>query len=203
MICPCNMKKSTLLIIILVISVICPAQQSYRDSIHAFIKDYTDKHEVVTGDNKKFLSFYPIDKNYRVIATFESVQNGKWFTMKTSGTQKKVYRVYGTIHFTIHDTTLKLNIYQSQDLIAATEYKEYLFLPFTDLTSGEESYASGRYIDLVFKDIVNNKIVIDFNKAYNPYCAYVSGKYNCPIPPRENNLNVTILAGEKNYGKQH
>jgi len=179
------------------------AQQSYHDTLQVFIKNYVDTHDVVKGDDRKSLNFFPIDKNYRVIANFERVKNGKWFTMETSGSQKKVHRVYGTIHFTIHDTALALNIYQSQDLMAATEYKEYLFLPFTDLTSGEESYASGRYIDLTFKDIMNNKVVIDFNKAYNPSCAYVSGKYNCPIPPRENSLNVAILAGEKNYGKEH
>jgi uncharacterized protein (DUF1684 family) len=87
--------------------------------------------------------------------------------------------------------------------MAVPEYKDHLFLPFTDLTSGEETYTAGRYIDLSFEDIIDNKVVIDFNKAYNPYCAYVSGKYNCPIPPRENTLSVAILAGEKNYGKEH
>jgi len=122
--------------------------------------------------------------------------------METSGNMKQVFRVYGIIRFTLHDTALTLNIYQSQRLMAVAEYKDELFLPFTDLTSGEESYAAGRYIDLVFDDILDNKVVIDFNKAYNPYCAYASGKYNCPIPPRENNLNVAILAGEKNYLKK-
>jgi len=198
---PSAQQRLLLLIIASFVSIISFAQQSYKDSIQAFIKNYADKHDVVTGDNKKYLSFYPVNQNYRVVAQFEKVENGKWFTMETSGTQRKVYRVYGIIHFTVHDTTLKLNLYQSQDLMAATEYKEYLFLPFTDLTSGEETYASGRYIDLTFKDIADNKVVIDFNKAYNPYCAYVSGRYNCPIPPRENNLNVAILAGEKNYRK--
>ncbi len=80
-------------------------------------------------------------------------------------------------------------------------YKNYLFLPFTDLTSGEESYGGGRYIDLETTDIFNNKVIIDFNKAYNPYCAYASG-YNCPIPPRENDLPVAVKAGEMNFGKK-
>ena len=81
------------------------------------------------------------------------------------------------------------------------EYKDHLFLPFTDLTSGELTYSAGRYIDLKMSDIVENVVVIDFNKSYNPYCAYVSGKYNCPIPPKENQLPVSILAGEKNFLK--
>ncbi len=156
---------------------------------------------MVTGDDKKQLHFFPINKNYRVIARFERVKNGSWFSMETSGTMKKVFRVYGTIYFTIHDTAVKLSLYQSQQLMTVEEYREQLFLPFTDLTTGEETYTAGRYIDLTFNDIIGDKVVIDFNKAYNPYCAYISGKYNCPIPPKENNLTVAILAGEKNYGK--
>ena len=194
-------KIKYILPFLLLLSAACSAQDTYKDSLQAFIKDYIDKHEVVTGDDKKSLHFFPVNKDYRVIANFERVKNGSWFTMETSGTTKKTFRVYGIIHFTIHDTTLKLNIYQSQQLMAVPEYKDQLFLPFTDLTTGEETYNAGRYIDLTFNDILDNKVVIDFNKAYNPYCAYISGKYNCPIPPRENTLNVAILAGEKKYGK--
>jgi uncharacterized protein (DUF1684 family) len=136
-----------------------------------------------------------------VLARFERVKNGTWFSMETSGSTRQVFRVYGIIYFTIHDTAVKLNIYQSQRLMAVEEFRDHLFLPFTDRTSGEETYASGRYIDLTFDDILDNKVLVDFNKAYNPYCAYVTGKYNCPITPRENNLEVAILAGEKNFGK--
>ena len=189
--------------VILLLTFVARAQKGYNDSIQAFIKHYVDTHEVVTGDDRKLLSFYPVNKNYRIVASFQRVKNGQWFTMETSGSSKQTFRVYGTIKFMIHDTTVQLNIYQSQKLMAVAEYKDNLFLPFTDLTSGEETYASGRYIDLVFDDIIDNKVVIDFNKAYNPYCAYVTGRYNCPIPPGENNLNVAILAGEKNYGKKH
>jgi hypothetical protein len=169
--------------------------------MQSYINDYVKKHEVVIDDDKKLMSFFPVNENYRITAKFEKVAKGSWFRMETSGIMKQVYRVFGTIHFTIRDTDLKLNIYQSQRLMAVDEYKEHLFLPFTDLTSGEETYEAGRYIDLTFHDVTGNEVVIDFNKAYNPYCAYVNGKYNCPIPPKENNLNVAILAGEKNYGK--
>jgi uncharacterized protein (DUF1684 family) len=79
--------------------------------------------------------------------------------------------------------------------------REYLFVPFGDATSGFESYGGGRYIEFYISDIKNNKVIIDFNKAYNPYCAYTTG-YNCPIPPAENLLTVAIPAGEKNYGKK-
>jgi uncharacterized protein len=196
-------KASCFTTFIILLALVAHSQKSYHDSLQTFIKNYVDKHEVVTGGDRKLLNFYPVNETYRVVANFQRVKNGQWFTMETSGSSKQTFRVYGTIRFTIHDTAVQLNIYQSQKLMAVAEYKDNLFLPFTDLTSGEDTYASGRYIDLVFDDIIDNKVVIDFNKAYNPYCAYVTGRYNCPIPPGENNLNVAILAGEKNYGKKH
>jgi uncharacterized protein len=116
---------------------------------------------------------------------------------------KKNYRVFGKMYFTVNDTAVTLNIYQSQALMQEEKYKDLLFIPFADITTGEETYSSGRYLDFSINDIVNDRLVIDFNKAYNPYCAYVSGKYNCPIPPRENFLPVAILAGEKTFAMPH
>ena len=75
------------------------------------------------------------------------------------------------------------------------KYKNYLFLPYTDLTNGFESYGGGRYIDLTIPDC--NEIIIDFNKSYAPSCAY-NHSYSCPVPPKENHLNVRIEAGVKN-----
>lgn len=77
-------------------------------------------------------------------------------------------------------------------------YKDLLFLPFTDQTNNKETYGGGRYIDLNVNDIRNNHLEIDFNKAYNPYCAYSDG-YRCPIPPEENDLPISIIVGEKLY----
>lgn len=195
--------KHTLLIFFLANTFISTGQNNYKDSIEAYIDKYVNEHEVVLGDDKKLLQFYPPNEKYCIHAQFEKVKNGKWFSMETSGNSKQVYRVYGTIHFTINDTIIRLNIYQSQRLMNMAEHKDHLFLPFTDLTSGEDTYEGGRYIDLVITDINNNTVTIDFNKAYNPYCAYVSDKYNCPIPPRENDLPVAILAGEKKLKKSH
>ena len=179
------------------------SQDSYKDSMNSYFADYVEKHEVVTGDDKQFLSFFPVDADYRVVANFKRTNNFNWFAMETSGPIKKTFRVYGTLRFMLHDTVLTLNVYQSQSLMNTEEYQHHLFLPFSDLTSGDETYAAGRYIDLVIEDIVDNKVIIDFNKAYNPYCAYVKGKYNCPLPPRENELPVAILAGEKAFAKSH
>jgi uncharacterized protein len=193
--------KPSFLFLTLLAFVNALAQESYADSISKYIEKYVNTHEVVASEDRKRLQFFPINEKYRVVARFEPAKDNRWFTMETSGNNKMTFRVYGTVHFSINDTILNLRIYQSQDLMQREEYKNYLFLPFTDLSSGEESYATGRYIDPAITDIINNTLVIDFNKAYNPYCAYVSGKYNCPIPPRENNLPVAILAGEKNYSK--
>ena len=179
------------------------AQNSYKDSIESYFKKYVKEHEVVSGKDKEFISFFPVNEKYRMTCRFERTMNSPWFRMESSGPIKKNYRVYGTIHFTINDTAVTLNIYQSQDLMTTKEYKYHLFIPFTDATSGEETYESGRYIDLEIKDITNETVLIDFNKAYNPYCAYVSGKYNCPIPPAENRLIVAIRAGERSFGKHH
>ena len=87
---------------------------------------------------------------------------------------------------------LKLNIYQNHRLRKMEKYRNHLFLPFTDLTNGEETYGGGRYIDLSIPD--SDTIIIDFNKAYNPYCAYSSTR-SCPIPPRENDLDLKVEAG--------
>jgi uncharacterized protein len=135
-----------------------------------------------------------------VLARFERKEQSAWLQMKTSAASTKIYRIYGVITFTIHDTVLRLNLYQSQALMESEKYRNLLFLPFTDRTTGKESYDGGRYIDLDLNSIQNNKVLIDFNKAYNPYCAYVSGRYSCPIPPAENNLAVAVRAGEMRYG---
>ena len=188
---------------ILFLFVVIPtmAQTSYKDSLNLYLENYVAKHEVVKGKDKEHLSFYDVDGQYRVMANFTATENSPWFEMPTSGKMKKLFRIYGVVKFKIGNANLQLNLYKSQSLMQDPAYADYLFLPFTDATSGIESYAGGRYIDLKTSDIIDGKIVIDFNKAYNPYCAYVLGVYNCPIPPKENNLNVAIRAGEKDFPK--
>src|SRR6266446_2424303 len=101
------------------------SQSSYKDSLQAYLDDYVKNHEVVTGDNKKYMQFYPIDETYRVTAKFEKATNPQWFKIATSGKEEKLYRVYGTVSFNMHDSILKLNLYQSQALLRDPEYKDY------------------------------------------------------------------------------
>ena len=177
--------------------------QGYMDSIKAFRADYIQTHELLpTKEQKALLRFYPLDPAYRVVARFEKYADSPWFSMPTSGATPQIQRKYGRLTFMIRDTLLHLMVYQSQALMQKAATRDYLFIPFSDATSGIDSYGAGRYIDGSIGDIRNGCLVLDFNKAYNPYCAYSAG-YNCPIPPRENDLPVAIQAGEKNYGKAH
>lgn len=146
----------------------------------------------------KALSFFPINEKFRVEAKFVRTEDAVPFKMKTTTRRLPTYVKYGEAIFEIDGIEYKLNVYQSVRLSQTLEHDDYLFLPFTDLSNGEGSYSGGRFIDLSIPE--GNTIVIDFNKAYNPYCAY-NHKYSCPIPPDENHLNVKIEAGVKDYKK--
>ena len=195
--------KNFLILTLLLVSFQTFSQTGYEDSMKVYLKNYVQNHEVVKGHDKDHMKFYAVNRTYRVVADFKPAQSTQWLTFKTSGPRNQVFKMYGTASFNLHNKLYKLNVYQSQELMASEQYKNYLFLPFTDSTTGNETYESGRYIDLTTADIKNNKLVLDFNKAYNPYCAYVSGVYNCPIPPRENALAVAIKAGEKTFSSTH
>lgn len=197
------MQKIFLTLLILATAISLHAQpKKYIQNLKTYQKLYIKNHEVVSQKDKKYFRFFPVNESYKVNAGFKKLTDTLGFIMKTSGTKTKKYFRYGTLHFSLQDSTLQLTLYQSQELMKDSSFKKYLFLPFTDASSGAESYGGGRYIDLEMDDIKDNHVVIDFNKAYNPYCAYTSG-YNCPIPPRENNLPIAIKAGEKDFGKSH
>jgi uncharacterized protein (DUF1684 family) len=144
----------------------------------------------------KALDFYPINEKFFVTAKFIRTGDEKPFEMKTSTDRKPLYVKYGEAHFTIDGSNYKLNIYRNIELSKKEEYKDYLFLPFSDLTSGKESYIGGKYIDM--KTPKGETMVIDFNTSYNPYCAY-NPKYSCPKVPLENDLNIEIKAGVKKF----
>ena len=101
--------------------------------------------------------------------------------------------------FKIHGKPLALSVYQIDPEIAAKfpEYGDLMFVPFKDMTNKTETYGGGRYIDI--RAPKGNSAILDFNLAYNPNCAYGGEKWNCPIPPKENSLDVAITAGEKRY----
>ena len=195
--------KNLFLITLLVFVKISIAQhntKTYTDSIDAYQKNYINTHEVVIGEDRKYLQFFAPDETYKVLASFEKINDVQGFSMPTSTKTMQRYFKYGKVSFKINNHICQLFVYQSKGLMLTKEYANYLFIPFTDSTNGIETYEGGRYIDLTIGNIINNKVNVDFNKAYNPYCCYVKG-YSCPIPPKENALEVSILAGEKKYLK--
>ena len=159
-------------------------------------RDYSDslKSPLTKEDLKIFieLPFFEIDTGFYIIARFEKSKSTKPFEMKTSTSRKPIYKEYGIIYFEINKKKFSLKIYQNQKLKEIEKYKDYLFLPFTDNSNGTETYGGGRYLDLKIPQ--DSTIVLDFNKAYNPYCAYNHG-YSCPVPPKENYLDIKIEAG--------
>lgn len=153
---------------------------------------------LLPDDLKSFhgLDFYPANELFFVVAKFIRTENEQPFEMKTTTARKPVYVKYGEAHFSIDGQDFKLNIYSNIELSKKKEYKDYLFLPFSDLTCGNESYIGGRYLDLEIPQ--GDTIVIDFNRSYNPYCAY-NPKYSCPKVPLENDLKIEIRAGVQKF----
>ncbi|WP_269684714.1 DUF1684 domain-containing protein [Flavobacterium lacustre] len=179
-------------------------QNKFTDAVEKFQKElnaeYADARTspLMADDLATFktLDFYPINEKFKVTARFVRTKKEKPFEMKTSTDRKPLYVKYGEAYFTIDGSDFKLNIYRNIELSKKAEYKDYLFLPFSDLTSGNESYIGGKYIDMKVPE--GNTIIIDFNTSYNPYCAY-NHKYSCPKVPLENDLNIEIKAGVKKF----
>lgn len=171
----------------------------YQRQMNADFKDAA-KSPLTDRDRKIFrsLDFFKFDSIYMVNADFKRTPDETPFKMKTTTDREVDYIKYGEATFTIKDKILKLNVYQDLDMAKEVGQEEALFLPFMDNTNGVESYKGGRYIEVKLPK--DDKIFIDFNKAYNPYCAY-NKKYSCPIVPSENILYVRIEAGVKKYTK--
>ena len=166
-------------------------------------KEFRNKDEspLKPEDFAKFkgLNNYPFDKAFRVTATFERTADEKYFEMPTSSGKSKKFVKYGVLTFKIGDKQQRLSVYQTdaETLAKFPEYADLLFVPFKDATNRTDTYGGGRYIDI--RAPKGKTVTLDFNLAYNPSCAYGSDRYNCPVPPRENSLEVLITAGEKRY----
>lgn len=173
----------------------------FQDELNAEYKD-SKKSPLDTKSRKKFKrhDFFPVDSAYRVTATLNITENTPFFKMPTTGDRLPQYRKYGDLVFTLKGNNYTLPVYQSYDLMRLPAYKDYLFLPFTDLTNGNSSYEAGRYIELRLPK-TGNSIIVDFNKAYNPYCAY-NLTYACPIVPAENHLDLPIESGVRYLKKK-
>jgi uncharacterized protein (DUF1684 family) len=185
------------------------AQNAYNKEIKNYqYKKNLEFHDKETSpltakDLKTFeaLEFYKIDEKFKITAKLVKEKDPEIFEMQTTTSRKPLYIKYGTLTFTLDGKEQTLTIYQNKDFDRDPQYKDYLFLPFTDKTSGNGSYGGGRYLDVLTTDEnADGTITIDFNKSYNPYCAYNSN-YSCPITPKENTVSVALKAGIKAYKK--
>lgn len=132
------------------------------------------------------LKYFPENPTLKFLVPVEKVSEEN-VSFTTSTGETKVYKKIGKLKFEVENQPAELTLYQAES--------GTYFLPFRDATSGKETYGAGRYLEVEEKE---GKFELDFNYAYNPYCAYNEG-YSCPLPPAENWLKVPIQAGEKNY----
>ncbi len=170
-------------------------KSAFQKKMNAMFKD-ASQTPLKAKDLKTFssLSFFPVDSNFVVKAKLTPTPNSEYFDMKTTTERVSKERVFGVLSFELLQQSIELEVYQGQD---STEVKSnYLFLPFLDDTNGVSTYGGGRYIDLEIP--ITDSIWLDFNTAYNPYCAY-NERYSCPVVPRQNYIPLQVKAGVKRF----
>lgn len=174
-----------------------------------------DKRAPLKAGDTAFLRFYPYNSHHAYYAAkVKLTPEAEPFLMATHSGKTKRFRQYAIVKCVPHHGFLgltpafmlkgvfKVRLYQSLSAESDSARDDALFLPFYDLTNGVTTYGGGRYLDLHISDIHNGRVNIDFNHAYNPWCAYKEG-YNCPIPPKENRLDIRMEAGEMMYAGPH
>lgn len=168
--------------------------QKQREEKDRFMRTAADSPFAENVAEYKGLNWFAPDKNYQIKARLIPVENKKMIELPTSDGKTKRYMEYAYAEFKLDGKEHRLLILEIIDM---GPYKGTLFLAFGDETSARETYGAGRYLD-VKKPRGQNSILLDFNEAYNPYCAY-NDNFSCPLPPPENLLTIPVRAGEKNY----
>jgi uncharacterized protein (DUF1684 family) len=195
------MKLSAYVYLFLLVFVSCNGtDQAYLDTIvahrnsinHDFFNPDTTPLDTIKLKTFKGLSYFEVNQSYKVKAALTKFADMPNFNLPHSHNATKPYKQYGKITFILNGNNYELTVLEAVN--KKEEYKNYLLICFTDLTTGTETYGGGRYIDIEAPK--TNLVDLDFNLAYHPYCLYNSN-YTCPIPPKENALNCSIEAGEK------
>lgn len=205
------MKQILLTALLLSIGVSLSAQSMSKGAFKKQIKKHRQayKEDFLKDERSPFhgkeealddIKFFKPNLDYRCDCQFNITPNAQPFLMATYSGATRNYVQYGRLYCMVKGQEISLAVYRNLALIRMPQYKNHLFIPFKDLTNGDKTYGGGRYIDIETTDIKENQVSIDFNKCYNPWCAFSDG-YNCPIPPVDNHLTIEILAGEKNYKK--
>ena len=187
--------------------VIGQASGTYAEKVHQFRDDHEqklmrDNQGPLTEEQIGKLDYFPPDSGFVVQADFIRTPNAESVKLTTFQGKELTYLPYGHLFLKMGGRRIKLTVYQNLVHARMPTHRDKLLLPFTDLTNGESTYGGGRYLDLSTTDIQDRKLTVDFNRAYNPFCAY-DNKFVCPMPPRENHLPVKVEAGEKHFaGKE-
>jgi len=178
------------------------SNETYINEIKQFREE---KDNIMTGEGAPFdgrqqefqgLNYFDIDPKYRVSASLRTIDDKKVIILSTNDGLENKYLEYAHADFAIDGKKGRLLILE---VMESGPNRGSLFLAFADETSANETYGAGRYLDIK-KVPGSSSVLLDFNKAYNPYCAY-SDKFSCPFPPRENVLTIAMQAGEKVYHK--
>ena len=135
------------------------------------------------------LNYFTPDPSYKIRAALDRITDNSKLSIPTNDGEIRVFTRYAYANFEFSGKPHQLTLLLPNE-------GDLLFLAFGDLTNGNSTYGGGRYLDI--EKTNGNKITIDFNLAYNPYCAY-GADYSCPLPPAENKLSISIYAGEKNF----
>jgi uncharacterized protein (DUF1684 family) len=170
--------------------------QELRSQIDDFIAHHPQSP--LTGDQRATftgLNYYDENDSLAFTTAVQRFSDSEpLMEMETNTGDRRLYRRWGRFVFTVGGEEAALTIYSDP-------HGQDFFLPFRDATSGKETYGAGRYMDNhrpALQQLSENQVRVDFNYAYNPYCAY-NMNYSCPLPPRENWLNVPVRAGEKKF----
>lgn len=170
---------------------------------NGFCQDYTaelsnhrEKYKAETQGRfpGQVQDFYVENTKFRIEATYKKPRKSMTISVPTSGVKIKDYTEFAVVTFKVDGKKHKITTYRPSPVLPL--YKNLVFVPFKDPSAPKDTYGGGRYIDMDVNDFKGGKVILDFNKAYNPYCAFSDG-WNCPIPPKENHLKVKIEAGEK------
>jgi uncharacterized protein (DUF1684 family) len=165
----------------------------FREKKDRFFKEDTQS-PLKESDRKKFkgLIYYPIDLKYSMIGSIEKYPTEPkpiYILLPTNKEMGRKYVKYGRFKYKWEGKEYILQIYRP---LGGGE----LFLPFKDKTSETETYPKGRY--LYIESMLGGKVLIDFNRAYNPFCQF-NEKYTCPFAPEENWIDIAIRSGEKRF----
>jgi uncharacterized protein (DUF1684 family) len=199
------MKNTIYLLLILFIATACnSAKKQYVRTLEneriakdsSFLDIGKSPLNQIQIERFKGLEYFPINLEYRVLAQLEPNESVEVVKMRTSTDRLPDYRNYGRIRFTLHGKEHQLTAFQNLNLSTDSSLKDLLFVPFTDHNSNTLTYGGGRYLDIPLPK--SDTFELDFNRAYNPYCAY-NHRWSCVIPPIQNALNVVIDAGEKSF----